>query len=171
MNYDKHYFREHFFKLERYRVSADKRSQDELETNEATVRIIVPANTAAGVNRMFEAENPPEDRKFAALTASAEGDGPVDALDRALRKILEPLYPFLSDINLIKYTVSNTFHGKGTSSEVGVFILASNSYGKLYYSDVTSKSVVEASFFALANIYNRFFVDEREASEKKRGSK
>jgi hypothetical protein len=167
MTFDKEYFRKNFFSLDRYRVSADMHCGSEGEENEATVRIIVPADNAKGkIADRFIAENQPRGGKHIALSASANGDGTVDALDRALRKLLEPIYPFLKSVRLIRYAVSNTSNS-GTGAQVEVFILATNGEGKLYYSAVSSASVIEASFFALANIYNRYYRDERENAAKK----
>jgi len=161
MTQDKKFFQTHFFKLDRYRVSADKLSADEPETNEAVVKITVPAKEAEGkIDRKFRAEIQPDNKKFLALTATSHGDGTVDALDRALRRLLEPIYPFMKSIRLIRYEVQSTQRREGTSSKVEVFILAANKDGKLYFSEVASVSVIEASFSALANIYNRFYVDE-----------
>jgi LeuA allosteric (dimerisation) domain len=161
LEFDKKYYQRHFFKLERYRVAADRREEDAAEENEATVKILVPAAAAAGkVADRFKAEYQPEDRHYIALSATANGDGTVDALDRALRRLLEPIYPFIADIRLVRYGVTNISSKRGTSSEVEVFILATNKEGRLYYSEVSSVSVIEASFFALSNIYNRYFRDE-----------
>ena len=158
MRFDKNFYQTHFFKLERYRVSADKVAADEREFNEAVVKILVPAEHAQGrVEKKFLAEIQPRSARFLALTATSAGHGTVDALDRALRRLLEPLYPFLKHVRLVRYGVQNT--ESNTSAEVEVFILASNQDGKLYYSTVPSVSVIEASFFALANIYNRYFRD------------
>ena len=161
MHFDKKFLMNNFFKLERYRVSADKLSEDEEEENEATVKIQVPAkNIPKGFDRQYFAEYQPKNKKFRALAATSSGNGTVDALDRALRKLLVPIYPFLKDVRLIRYSVQNTSYKAGTSSEVEVFVLASNGEGKLYYSEMYSKSVIEASFLALANIYNRYFRDD-----------
>ncbi|HOX28081.1 MAG TPA: alpha-isopropylmalate synthase regulatory domain-containing protein [bacterium] len=170
MEYDKGFYQNNFFRLERYRVSADKHSESEREENEAIVKIVVPAANAKGrIGKSFIAENQQENKKFISLTATANGRGTVDALDSALRKILEPIYPFIKDVRLIRYGVTNTTAKKGTAAEVEVFILASNAEGKLYFSEVSSYSVIEASFFALSNIYNRYFRDEYE--NKRRGGK
>jgi len=161
VRFDKYFYRKNFFKLERYRVSADKRSEDEPEEDEATIRILVPAEKAKGkVQPKYIAEYQPADAKFVALSASANGSGTVDALDQALRKLLVPIYSFMKEIRLVRYSVENVSFKDGTSAEVEVFILASNKAGKLYFSEVASRSVIEASFFALANIYNRYFRDE-----------
>lgn len=159
---DKQYFRENFFQLERYRVFADKRDMDVPEETEATVKILVPAKNAKGkISNRFLAEYQPENKKYIALSATSGGNGVVDALDQALRLLLVPIYSFMKEIKLIRYSVDNTSFKDGTSAEVEVFILASNKAGKLYFSEVRSRSVVESSFFALANIYNRYYHDEQ----------
>jgi hypothetical protein len=120
----------------------------------------VPAASAEGrLQKKYLAEYQPKGGKSVALTATAGGDGTVDALDNALRKLLEPIYPFLKHVRLARYSVQNTQSREGTAAEVEVFILAANKEGKLYFSQVSSVSVIEASFFALSNIYNRFFKD------------
>ncbi len=161
MEYDKKFFQRHFFRLERYRVSADRRLNDEVEENEATIKILVPASAAKGkIPDSFIAEYQPDDKNYVALSATSSGAGTVDALDRALRKLLEPIYDFIKDVRLVRYGVTNVSSKRSTSSEVEVFILATNKDGKLYFSEVASVSVIEASFFALSNIYNRYFRDE-----------
>lgn len=164
MEHDKKHYQNNFFKLERYRVSAEKSAGDQPEANEAVVKITVPAKNARGkIADKFLAEYQPKNRdKFLSLTATAGGAGAVDALDRSLRKLLVPIYPFLRTVRLVRYEVKSTQHRKGTSSQVEVFILASNEDGKLFFSEVTSESVIEASFSALANIYNRYFSDARQ---------
>ena len=164
MNFDKKFFQANFFKLERYRVSADKVSADEPEANEAVVKITVPAKAAAGkVASKYLAEYQPENKKYISLTATSAGEGTVDALDLALRKLLEPIFPFIKHVRLIRYEVQSTQRREGTSSKVEVFVLAANKEGKLYFSQVSAASVIEASFSALANIYNRFFLDSYNA--------
>lgn len=160
VKYDKKYFRRNFFKMERYRVTAFKSAEGVKEENEASVKIRAPAKNAEGrIEKRYYAEYQPEEKKYVSLYASSSGDGVVDALDKALRKLLVPIYPFTDDIRLIRYTVSTTSDKAGTSSQVEVFILAMNESGHLHFSEVTSESVIEASFFALANIYNRYFLD------------
>ncbi len=162
MKHDKKYFRRSFFKMERYRVSAFKSAEEAKEENEASIKIRVPAENAEGrIEKRYYAEYQPGDDKFVSLYASSSGDGVVDALDKALRKLLVPIYPFINDVRLVRYTVATTSDRAGTSSEVEVFILATNKTGRLYFSEVGSESVIEASFFALANIYNRYFLDAR----------
>lgn len=158
MKFDKKFYQNNFFKLERYRVSADKVSADEPELNEASLKITVPAINAEGkAQKKYLAEYQPRSSKYVSLTATAGGGGTVDALDQALRKLLEPIYPFLRHVQLVRYSVQST--QSTTSSVVEVFILSKNKQGKLYFSEVSSVSVIEASFFALSNIYNRYFKD------------
>lgn len=168
MRFDKNFYMNNFFKLERYRVYAEKFSEGDPETNEAAVKILVPAkNISKSFEQKYLAWEQPENKKFRALTATSGGHGTVDALDNALRKLLEPLHPFLKDVKLIRYSVTNTMEKAGTAAEVEVFILATNSEGKLYYSETRSRSVIEASFLSLANIYNRYFRDDYVAAKKK----
>ena len=161
VEFDKKFYRQNFFKLERYRVSADKMADDSPEENEATVKILVPRKNAEGrIERRHLAEYQPKDKKFIALSGSANGDGTVDALDRALRIPLEPIYPFLKEVKLIRYSVSNISFKDGTSAQVEVFILASNAAGKLYFSEVKIEERHRGVVFRLLNIYNRYFRDE-----------
>lgn len=164
--FKKDFFQKEFFRLERYHVSADKKEVDSPEENEAAVTILVPSVNAAGrVEEKFKAVYQPSNETFMALSACAEGDGTVDALDRALRKLLIPIYPFIKDVRLERYTVTNS-HGAGTASEVEVFILSTNNEGNLHFSQRRSKSVIEASFSALADIYNCYFLDDYLKKEK-----
>ena len=161
MQFNKQFFQKHFFRMERYRVSADKIAPHEPEFNEAVLKITVPAETASGrVEKKFLAEIQPLDSGFLALTATSAGKGTVDALDRALRRLLVPIYPFLEHVSLERYGVQNTT--SHTSSKVEVFILAKNKHGQLHYATEESVSVIEASFAALANIYNQYFKDHYE---------
>jgi hypothetical protein len=169
VEFDKIFFQRHFFELVRYRVTADRQSGDEREDDEATIKILVPAAAAKGkTHKKFIAEYQPPEKGRVALTATSGGNGTVDALDCALRLLLEPIYPFMKDVRLVRYGVTNTAGG-GAAAEVEVFILASNKEGNLYYSQVSSVSVIEASFYALSNIYNRYFRDDyvcRKAAER-----
>lgn len=162
MKFDKQFYLSNFFKLERYRVFAEKFAEGDPEINEAAVKILVPAkNIPAKFPDKFFAWEQPQNKRYRALTATSGGQGTVDALDNALRLLLEPLYPFLKDIRLIRYVVTNTMERSvGTGAEVEVFILSTNADGRLYYSETRSRSVIEASFLSLANIYNRYFRDD-----------
>ena len=81
---------------------------------------------------------------------AAEGDGPVDALDKALRKALLQFYPDLTVVRLIDYKVRILEETVGTASQVRVLIESSD--GKENWRTVgSSTNIIEASWLALAD--------------------
>lgn len=81
---------------------------------------------------------------------AAEGNGPVNALDMALRKALIDDYPHLSEIRLEDYKVRILDSERGTSANVRVLIDTRN--GKNHWSTVgASTNIIEASWHALAD--------------------
>jgi 2-isopropylmalate synthase len=81
---------------------------------------------------------------------AAEGDGPVDALDQALRKALLQFYPDLTVVRLIDYKVRILEETAGTASQVRVLIESSD--GKENWRTVgSSTNIIEASWLALAD--------------------
>lgn len=82
-----------------------------------------------------------------AITA-AEGEGPVNALDKALRKVLETFYPTLKSVHLTDYKVRVLDSGSATASKVRVLIESTD--GKDTWSTIgVSKDIIEASWLAL----------------------
>jgi len=80
----------------------------------------------------------------------AEGDGPVNALDRALRKALEVVYPSISQVHLEDYKVRVLSSNDGTAAKVRVLIESSD--GRDVWGTVgVSENVIEASWIALAD--------------------
>ncbi|MSS72330.1 MAG: citramalate synthase [Candidatus Latescibacteria bacterium] len=80
----------------------------------------------------------------------AEGDGPVNALDRALRKALEGAYPSLRQVHLEDYKVRVLSSGDGTAAKVRVLIESSD--GKDVWGTVgVSENLIEASWIALVD--------------------
>ena len=78
-----------------------------------------------------------------------EGDGPVNALDLALRKALSRFYPVLGDMRLVDFKV-RVVTDRGTASAVRVHI--SSTDGKSVFSTVgVSTNVIQASFIALTD--------------------
>ena len=78
-----------------------------------------------------------------------EGDGPVNALDRALRKALLRFYPLLGGARLVDFKV-RVVASHGTASVVRVFIESTD--GERAWSTVgVSSNVIEASFIALSD--------------------
>ena len=81
---------------------------------------------------------------------AAEGDGPVDALDQALRKALLQFYPELTIVKLIDYKVRILEETAGTASQVRVLIESSD--GRENWRTVgSSTNIIEASWLALAD--------------------
>jgi len=119
-----------FFSLEGFRVIVEKRNGNVI--TEATVKIKVGEKTH--------------------LTA-AEGDGPVNALDIALRKALEKFYPELRHMHLTDYKVRVINASAATAARVRVVIESA------YKSDVwgtvgVSENLIEASWIALVDSIN-----------------
>jgi 2-isopropylmalate synthase len=81
---------------------------------------------------------------------SAIGNGPVNALDSALRSALVPYYPALADMQLADYKVRVLDNGSGTGARVRVLIESTD--GKKRWGTVgLSSNVVEASWQALVD--------------------
>ena len=80
----------------------------------------------------------------------AEGDGPVDALNNALRKAVEPIYPELRDMKLVDYKVRVLNSDAGTAATTRVIIESKD--GEEHWSTIgVSENVVEASWIALCD--------------------
>ncbi|GAA4673977.1 citramalate synthase [Pseudonocardia yuanmonensis] len=118
------------FALESYRVIIEKRAGADAVA-EATVKLLV-----AGERRI----------------ATREGNGPVHALDAALRAALEPSCPWLADIELSDYKVRILTPGgsAGTHAVTRVLVGTSDHHGEWTTVGVHS-NVVEASWLALVD--------------------
>ncbi|MGQ9849789.1 MAG: citramalate synthase [Aggregatilineaceae bacterium] len=80
----------------------------------------------------------------------ASGNGPVDALDRAMRKALTPVYPALAEFKLADYKVRILDGQNGTAAMTRVLIDTQNGHQR--WSTVgASTNIIEASWFALAD--------------------
>ena len=123
-----------YFKLIRFRVMDDRRwnARGELVTeSEATITI------EAGGEQI--------------MTVAA-GNGPVNALDTALRKALKPLYPMLEDMHLIDYKVrilSPRADSTGTDAVTRVMIESTNGEGERWSTVGVSANIIDASYGAL----------------------
>ncbi len=80
----------------------------------------------------------------------AEGNGPVNALDQALRKALLQLYPSLAQVRLVDYRVRILEESVGTESQVCVLIESSDGV-KEWRTVGSSTNIIEASWLALAD--------------------
>jgi 2-isopropylmalate synthase len=82
----------------------------------------------------------------------AKGDGPVNALDRALRKALEKFYPQLRDVHLEDYKVRVLSSTASTAASVRVLIESSDRRDGDVWSTVgASENIIEASWEALVD--------------------
>jgi len=119
---------EPLFRLESFRVITDKREDGRVQT-EATIKI-----WAKGERKV----------------RTAEGNGPVNALDKALREAIADLYPGLRAIDLVNYKVRIIDEHKGTAAVTRVLIDASDghdTWGAIGVSD----NIIEASWQALVD--------------------
>jgi 2-isopropylmalate synthase len=122
-----------YFKLEGFRVLVEK-DTDSDPRSEATVRMIV------------------NDKKE---HTAAEGDGPVHALDRALRQALRPFYPEIKLLRLVDYKVRVINGKEATGAKVRVLI--ESAYGnKLINTVGVSENIDEASWDALTDSVSWF---------------
>jgi len=82
------------------------------------------------------------------MHTAAEGVGPVNALDKAIRKALLPHYPELADVQLVDYKVRIVDEHLGTAAKPRVLI--ESACGEERWSTVgCSENIIEASFMAL----------------------
>ncbi len=80
----------------------------------------------------------------------AEGDGPVNAMDMALRKALEQFYPALANVELVDFKVRVLEGKKGTGAKVRVLI-ESQCGGDIWGTVGVSENIMEACWEALAD--------------------
>lgn len=116
------------FELIRYSTKVEKRSGSELIT-EATVKLKIGEQVEHVVG---------------------EGDGPVDALDAALRKSLENFYPEIRDMHLVDYKVRVVNGKEGTAARVRV-IIESRDKKSIWGTVGVSENIIEASWQALVD--------------------
>ncbi|HXG10231.1 MAG TPA: citramalate synthase [Gemmataceae bacterium] len=90
----------------------------------------------------------------------SEGDGPVNALDGALRKALQPFYPRLQEMQLVDYKVRVVNARAGTAARVRV-VIESRDGDAVWGTVGVSENIIEASWQALADsIEYKLFKDE-----------
>jgi 2-isopropylmalate synthase len=119
---------EPLFRLEAWRVIAEKREDGRVQT-EATIKIWVDGER---------------------YLRSAEGNGPVNALDRALRAAIGDVYPHLRDIELVNYKVRILDERKGTGAVTRVLLDSSDGVDT-WGSIGVSENIIEASWDALVD--------------------
>ena len=117
---------EPFFALKEYRIGVYE-SSTEGASSAATIRIAVG-----------EQEE----------TATAEGDGPVNALDKAVRQALERFYPAIKDVKLVDYKVRVLDSDKATAAKVRV-LLESSDQRESWTTVGVSTDIIDASWHAM----------------------
>jgi 2-isopropylmalate synthase len=132
--------RKAYFSFKGFRVIDEKRPEDAVPRVEATIMVEVGGKVEH---------------------TAAEGVGPVNALDNALRKALERFFPSLKEVRLIDYKVRVLPAGKGTASQVRVLIESTD--GKDRWGTVgVSDNIIEASWQALTDSVDyKLYKDER----------
>ncbi|MCH2174159.1 MAG: citramalate synthase [Lentisphaeria bacterium] len=117
------------FQLNGFRVIVEKRGHHSPTLSEATVKVIVGGETEI---------------------SAAEGDGPVNALDLALRKALSRFYPEISEMSLRDYKVRILDGESGTAAKTRVLITSMDNDSR--WSTVgVSENLIEASWRALVD--------------------
>lgn len=97
---------------------------------------------------------------------AAQGDGPVNALDKALRKALEVFYPELKKVRLVDYKVRVLDSQASTDAKVRVLIESTD--GKENWSTVgVSKDIIQASWIALVDSIEYRLIKDIERKVKK----
>jgi 2-isopropylmalate synthase len=134
-----------FFSVMGFRVIDERRHEDQKPLSEATIMVKVGGKIEH---------------------TAAEGSGPVNALDNALRKALEKFYPKLKDVKLLDYKVRVLAAGQGTASVTRVLIESGDResrWGTVGVSD----NIIEASYQALIDSIE-YKLDKAEDSESVR---
>ncbi|MGI9506893.1 MAG: citramalate synthase [Geminicoccaceae bacterium] len=136
-----------FFRLISFRIIDERRfnARNELVTmSEATIKVEVQGQT-----RMIV----------------AEGNGPVNALDSALRQALSPTYPGLEHMHLADYKVRILTPGAGTAAVTRVIIESVDDQGQRWSTVGVSTNVIDASYNALHDaITYKLFADGETAA-------
>jgi 2-isopropylmalate synthase len=91
------------------------------------------------------------------MHTAAEGDGPVNALDNALRKALEQFYPYIQQMHLVDYKVRVLDGKDGTSAKVRVLIESADT-SETWSTVGVSENIIEASWQALTDSMNYFLM-------------
>jgi 2-isopropylmalate synthase len=126
------------FEVLTYRAIVEHHSDKEASC-EATIRVKIPTSHSNGDHEL----------------TVAIGDGPVNALDNALRKALEPYFPIVRKMTLVDYkvrTIMTQAHLVGTASVTRVNI-ASNINGSTAWTVGVGKNIINASMQAIIDSF------------------
>lgn len=127
-----------FFRAEEYTVSIC--AKGDKNVSNATVSV-----TVGGEKRQESAEGP---------------DGPVDALDIALRKVLSKFYPEIDNVTLTDYKVRVLNSEEATKATVRVLITSSDGF-RNWTTVGVSTNVIDASWHALLDGTEYYLSDKR----------
>jgi len=133
-----------YFELLGFRVIDQKTKENELPTSEATIMVKVGGKIEH---------------------TAAVGNGPVNALDNAIRKALEKFYPELKEVKLYDYKVRVLPGDLGTGSKVRVLIESGDKESKWGTVGV-SHNIIEASWQALVDSINYKFLKDKKKGKK-----
>ncbi|HOQ31970.1 MAG TPA: citramalate synthase [Candidatus Hydrogenedens sp.] len=135
------------FEVLSFHTRVNQWAMDRHAESEATVKIQLPDNSVAHT--------------------VANGDGPVDALNNAIRKALEPYFPELKNVHLEDYKVRILNGQKATKSKTRVLIESSDE--KQQWGTVgVSENIITASFTALIDsIYYKLYKSNKENNGRK----
>ncbi|MEE8618612.1 MAG: citramalate synthase [Dehalococcoidales bacterium] len=97
------------------------------------------------------------------IHTAAEGNGPVNALDDALRKALLQFYPSLAQVKLVDYKVRILEESVGTGSQVRVLIESSDGVEE-WRTVGSSTNIIEASWLALADSLEYWLIKQKAAA-------
>jgi 2-isopropylmalate synthase len=139
------------FRVDSFRVIDERRrnTNDDLEArSEATVEVSIDGESHLKV---------------------ARGHGPVEALDRALRLALEPVYPAIGGVRLADYKVRILTPEDGTRAVTRVMIESQDPAGNRWSTVGVAENIIEASFEALEDSLNfRLMTEVPDAQSAKR---
>ncbi len=121
-----------YFKFETFRVMNHKYRMDKPTLTEATIRLFIGGSE---------------------VHTAAMGDGPVNALDSAIRKALTRFYPCLEEMELADYKVRVLSGEHGTHAKVRVLVESKDQYCNWGTVGV-SVNIIEASWQALVDAIN-----------------
>ncbi|WP_091579389.1 citramalate synthase [Alteribacillus bidgolensis] len=132
-----------YFRLDHFKIITHKEKEGSF-TTEAVVKMIIKDQT---------------------VMTAAEGNGPVNALDHALRKAIGEFYPLVHEMYLSDYKVRVLDEAEATASTVRVLIESSD--GKETWSTIgVSANIIEASWHALVDSIRYYFMKQRSRLEE-----
>ena len=132
-----------FFELMGFRVIVEKKTEEEVPLSEATIMVRVGDQVEH---------------------TAAVGNGPVNALDNAIRKALDKFYPELKEVKLLDYKVRILSTHEGTGAQTRVLIESGD--GKSKWGTVgVSENIIQASWQALVDSIDYKLLKEKDGGK------